>query len=400
MLCGRKIILGVTGSIAAYKSALLIRELVKAGAEVKVIMSDAARDFITPLTLSTLSKNPVLYQFSDDKESGEWNNHVELGLWADILLVAPCSANTMAKMAQGICDNLLMATYLSARCPTYVAPAMDLDMYAHSSTQENLKKLEVRGDVIIYPEEGELASGLIGKGRMSEPEDIRGLLESKFDRGIDLRGKEVMITAGPTFEDLDPVRFLGNRSTGKMGFALAEAAAYAGAHVTLICGPNHLSISHPLVNRVDVRSAAEMYVSCHQHGPSADIIIMAAAVADYAPSEPSEHKLKKSDGDLLLSFTRTKDIIASLGMQKKEGQLLIGFALESDDGLASAKSKLQRKNLDLIVLNSLQNAGAGFAVDTNRITIIGKDNKQQDFELKSKELVALDVLSSITELFT
>ncbi len=400
MLCGRKIILGVTGSIAAYKSAVLIREFVKAGAEVKVIMTDAARDFITPLTLSTLSKNPVLYRFSDDEESGEWNNHVELGLWADALVIAPCSANTMAKMTQGICDNLLMATYLSARCQTYVAPAMDLDMYAHTSTQENLKALESRGDVIIYPEEGELASGLSGKGRMSEPEAIRDFIESRFDNGIDLRGKKITITAGPTYEDLDPVRFIGNRSTGKMGFSLASAAAYAGAEVQLICGPTALEIEHPMINRIDVRSAADMYRACMEQGPESDIVIMAAAVADYTPQTVSDTKIKKADGDLSLRLARTKDILAELGRQKKDGQVLVGFALESDNGIENALSKLERKNLDLIVLNSLKDVGAGFAHDTNRITILGKDNMQREFELKSKDLVALDILSSITELYT
>ena len=400
MLCGRKIILGVTGSIAAYKSAILVRELVKSGAEVQVIMTDAARDFITALTLSTLSKNPVLYRFTDDKESGEWNNHVALGLWADAFIIAPCSANTMAKMSQGICDNLLMATYLSARCQTFVAPAMDLDMYTHSSTQDNIEKLKSQGDILIYPKAGELASGLIGKGRMTEPEEISSILATHFDSGIDLRGKKVMITAGPTYEDLDPVRFIGNRSSGKMGFALAEAAAYAGAQVTLICGPNNLLADHPAIHRIDIRSAAEMYQASMDAASSSDVVIMAAAVADYTPELKSSSKIKKSDGDLTLSLVRTKDILASIGRVKKEGQLLIGFALETDDGLSSAQSKLERKNLDLIVLNSLKHAGAGFAHDTNRITILGKDNKQQEFELKSKENVAIDILKSITELYT
>ncbi|MCL4153324.1 UNVERIFIED_CONTAM: hypothetical protein GTU68_013578 [Idotea baltica] len=377
---------------------MLVRELVKAGAEVKVIMTDAAREFITPLTLSTLSKNPVLYRFTDDEESGEWNNHVELGLWADALIIAPCSANTMGKMAQGICDNLLMATYLSARCQTFIAPAMDLDMYTHGSTQSNLQIIAERGDVIIYPQEGELASGLVGRGRMTEPEDIKTFLSAHFYKGIDLSGKKVMITAGPTYEDLDPVRFLGNRSSGKMGFALAEAAAYAGAEVTLICGPNHLTTDHSSICRIDVRSAAEMYDSCQAHGVKADVVIMAAAVADYRPRVISDSKIKKSDDDMSIALERTIDILAELGKNKRKGQIHVGFALESDNGLANAQSKLIRKNLDFIVLNSLRDPGAGFAHDTNRITILGKDNKRQEFELKSKDLVALDILASITEI--
>lgn len=395
MLHGRKIILGVTGSIAAYKAAVLVRELVKSGAEVKVLMTDAARDFVTPLTLATLSKHPVLHRFTEDESSGDWNNHVELGLWADAFLIAPCSANTLAKMHQGLCDNLLMATYLSARCEVFVAPAMDLDMYAHHATQENIQGLESKGVHVIYPQEGELASGLSGKGRMTEPEDIRKNLEAHFSRGIDLSGKRVLITAGPTYEDLDPVRYLGNRSTGKMGFALARACANAGAQVSLVAGPVQLELDHPLVERTDVRSAQDMFEACNKLIATHDILIMAAAVADYRPATRADHKLKKSDGDMQLSLERTQDILAALGEQKQAHQRFVGFALESDKGIDSAKSKLERKHLDMIVLNSLKDAGAGFAHDTNRITILDKDNRTLQYELKSKDMVAIDILQHL-----
>ncbi len=398
MLRGKKIILGITGSIAAYKSALLVRELVKVGAEVRVIMTDAAKDFITPLTLSTLSKNPVLYRFSDDLDSGEWNNHVELGLWADAMVIAPCSANTMAKMVQGSCDNLLLATYLSARCQTYVAPAMDLDMYSHASTQNNIEGLESNKVKIIYPQEGELASGLAGKGRMTEPEDIRAYLEEEFSLGIDLRGMKILISAGPTYEDIDAVRFIGNRSSGKMGFALAEVCAGLGADVDLISGPVHLSIDHPSVQRIDVRSAKEMHDECIGRFTDADIVIMAAAVADYTPARVSDKKIKKKEGEWAIPLTRTTDILEAIGKAKKAGQVLVGFALETDNEVENARSKMERKNLDLIVLNSLKDSGAGFGHDTNRITIIGKGNFCKEFELKSKREVALDIINTVTEI--
>ncbi len=398
MLRGKKIILGITGSIAAYKSALLVRELVKVGAEVRVIMTDAAKDFITPLTLSTLSKNPVLYRFSDDLDSGEWNNHVELGLWADAMVIAPCSANTMAKMVQGSCDNLLLATYLSARCQTYVAPAMDLDMYSHASTQNNIEGLESNKVKIIYPQEGELASGLAGKGRMTEPEDIRAYLEEEFSLGIDLRGMKILISAGPTYEDIDAVRFIGNRSSGKMGFALAEVCAGLGADVDLISGPVHLSIDHPSVQRIDVRSAKEMHDECIGRFTEADIVIMAAAVADYTPARVSDKKIKKKEGEWAIPLTRTTDILEAIGKAKKAGQVLVGFALETDNEVENARSKMERKNLDLIVLNSLKDSGAGFGHDTNRITIIGKGNFCKEFELKSKREVALDIINTVTEI--
>lgn len=398
MLRGKKIILGVSGSIAAYKSAHLVREFVKAGAEVKVIMTEASKDFITPLTLSTLSKNPVLYRFTDDKDSGEWNNHVELGLWADAFIVAPCSANTLAKMVHGTCDNLLLAVYLSARCKTYIAPAMDLDMFLHPSTQENIQAIEKNGVGVIYPQEGELASGLYGKGRMTEPEDIASFVAFEFSQGLDLSGKKVMISAGPTYEDIDPVRFIGNRSTGKMGFALAEACAGLGAEVKLVAGPVHLKEEHSSIERIDVRSAEEMCAACVKAASAVDIVIMSAAVADYTPSIKSTSKLKKKDGDLNIELKRTKDILLEISKNKKNGQIIVGFALETDDEEANARSKMERKGLDLIVLNSLNDKGAGFAHDTNRITIIGTGNIRKDFELKSKDEVAIDIIRAITEI--
>jgi len=397
MLRGKRIVLGVTGSIAAYKSALIVREFVKAGAEVQVVLSDAARDFITPLTLATLSKRPVLYRFSDDAESGEWNNHVDIGLWADALIIAPCSANTLAKMRQGTCDNLLMAIYLSARCDTYIAPAMDLDMYAHSSTQENITHLAEAGVKIIYPQSGELASGLSGQGRMTEPEDIRDFLSYSLSQGLSLKGKRVLITAGPTYEDLDPVRFLGNRSTGTMGFAIADIANSLGAQVILVAGPVHQTTPHDNIERINVRSAADMLQVCTEQTPRTDILIMAAAVADYRPATLSSSKIKKQEGEWALELERTTDIIATLGKSKTASQYFVGFALETDDALANAERKLQKKNLDLIVLNSLKDAGAGFGRDTNRVTLIGKGNDPVQYELKSKQDVAWDILRTVIE---
>lgn len=395
MLTGKKILLGVAGSIAAYKSAFLVRLLVKAGAEVRVVMTSAATEFIAPLTLATLSKHAVVSDFTADKEAGTWNNHVELGLWADLMIVAPATANTMAKMASGRSDNLLLAVYLSARCPVWFAPAMDLDMYKHPSTQESLAKLASFGNSMIAPGTGELASGLEGEGRMAEPEEIVAAISAHFAANMPLAGKNVLISAGPTHEAIDPVRFIGNRSSGKMGFALAEAAANMGAAVTLVSGPTALSIAHSNVNRVDVESAAAMYEAVHAAFPVANIIIMAAAVADYTPKTVANSKIKKKTDVLTLDLVPTRDVLKSLGEAKRDGQFLVGFALETDNELENAKGKLERKQLDLIVLNSLRDAGAGFATDTNKITMLGPDNKITSFELKSKQDVARDIFAEI-----
>lgn len=394
MLNGKNIILAVSGSIAAYKSALIVRLLIKSGASVKVIMTEASEYFITPLTLSTLSKNPVIKDFTKDSETGEWNNHVDLGLWADVFLVAPATANTLAKMVTGHADSLLLAVYLSSRCPVFVAPAMDLDMFQHESTQENLKTLVERGTHIISPESGELASGLIGEGRLTEPENIIEQLENFFKEKASLHGKSVMISAGPTFEPIDPVRFIGNRSSGKMGFEIAEEAAKRGAKVTLVAGPVSLPTPHG-VERVDVRTAEEMFVACTSESSSHDIIIMAAAVADYTPITVADEKIKKKAGDWSVELKRTQDILAWLGQNKKENQKLIGFALETENEQENAEDKLKRKNLDMIVLNSLKDEGAGFQYDTNKITIIDRHNKLTRFELKTKQEVAVDILDTI-----
>ena len=394
MLGGKKILLGVCGSIAAYKSALLVRLLVKAGAEVKVVMTQAATEFITPLTLSTLSKNPVLIEFHEGSGS-LWNNHVELGLWADILVIAPASANTLAKCSMGVCDNLLSAVYLSARCPVYWAPAMDLDMYQHPSTLENLRRLRSYENQVIDAEHGELASGLVGTGRMAEPETILDALSQHFQHQEALKGKRVLITAGPTQETIDPVRFIGNHSTGKMGYALARQMAHMGAEVTLVSGPSRLNIQHPAVDLVKVQDAAEMYTQASAAFENSDIAIFAAAVADYTPAEKQEKKIKKGDNDLDIKLKRTKDIALELGKVKKSHQLTVGFALETDEEEANARKKLKSKNLDFIVLNSLNHRGAGFAHDTNRISIIDGDNKSIEFELKSKTDVARDIAQHI-----
>ena len=394
MLNGKKIILAVSGSIAAYKSALIIRLLIKAGASVKVIMTEASQDFITPLTLSTLSKNPVLKDFIKDDDSGEWNNHVELGLWADAMIVAPATANTMAKMVAGHADSLLLAVYLSARCPVFVAPAMDLDMYQHKSTQENLKTLIERGNLIIQPESGELASGLIGEGRLTEPEHILEFLNNYFAEKATLIGLKVMVSAGPTHEPIDPVRFIGNHSSGKMGFALAEEAVRRGADVTLITGPVSLETPHG-VNRINVKTAQDMFDSCTSNFGKQDIIIMAAAVADYAPIEVASEKVKKKTEDWNIELKKTKDVLVWLGENKKVNQKLIGFALETENEQANAVGKLERKNLDIIVLNSLKDKGAGFQHNSNKVTIIDRNNKVTSFELKSKQEVAIDILDAI-----
>ncbi len=390
MLGSKKILLGVCGSIAAYKSALLVRLLVKAGAEVKVVMTPAATEFISPLTLSTLSKNPVLIEFHEGSGS-LWNNHVELGLWADLLIMAPASANTIAKCSTGVCDNLLSAVYLSARCPVYWAPAMDLDMYQHHATQQNMERLRHFGNSIIEAEHGELASGLVGTGRMAEPENIMQALAQHFELDQALQDKKVLITAGPTYETIDPVRFIGNHSSGKMGYALAEQMAHMGASVTLISGPSTQRTQHPNINLVKVQEAHEMYEQAVRIFADSDIAIFAAAVADYTPLEKSHQKIKKKDQDLQIKLTRTKDIAKELSKEKKSHQITVGFALETENEESNAQKKLQHKNLDFIVLNSLNDQGAGFAHDTNRISIIDRDNNSTKFELKSKKEVAHDI---------
>lgn len=395
VLKDKKVLLGITAGIAAYKTASLVRLFIKLGAEVKVIMTPASKDFITPLTLSTLSKNPVHSTFYSKEDENElWNNHVDLGLWADYMLIAPATANTLSKMTNGTCDNLLLATYLSAKCPVYFAPAMDLDMYIHPSTKESLDKLQSFGNILIPATSGELASGLVGEGRMAEPEDIVSFIENDILSNLPLKGKKLLLTAGPTYEAIDPVRFIGNHSSGKMGFAIANAAANLGAEVYLISGPSHQKISHSLVHRIDVVSAEEMYNAAHTYFKDVDIAILSAAVADYKPKNIATQKIKKTDASLDILLTPTKDILASLGEIKKD-QFLVGFALETNNELENAKGKLKRKNLDAIVLNSLQDKGAGFATDTNKVTIIDKDLKEKSFELKSKVAVAVDIMNEI-----
>ena len=396
MLAGKKIILGISGSIAAYKIPLLVRAYVKAGAEVKVVCTPCSKDFVTPLTLSTLSNNPVLSDFVSSEE-GTWNNHVDLGLWADLMVIAPASANTLSKMVSGQCDNLLMAVYLSARCPIMFAPAMDLDMYAHPSTLNNIAKLESYGNILIQPGTGELASGLIGQGRMAEPDDIFDITCAFFDKKGRLAGKKVLITAGPTYEAIDPVRFIGNHSSGKMGFALAEALAFMGAEVTLVAGPTTLNTNGRNIKRIDITTAQQMYDACHLHFDKMDVAILAAAVADYKPKVVSDLKIKKKNIELQLDLELTKDILDSLGKLKKPNQLLVGFALETDNEIENAKAKVKNKNLDFIVLNKFGEKGIGFKVDTNKITIIDKNNIITDFELKSKDKVAADIADKISE---
>ena len=399
MLSGKKIILGVTGSIAAYKSAYLLRLLVKEKAEVQVIMTKAAKEFITPVTMSALSGKPVLGEFFESSD-GTWHSHVDLGLWADLMLIAPATANTMGKMASGICDNLLLTTYLSAKCPVFIAPAMDLDMYKHPANVDNMKKLQEYGAVIIEPGTGELASGLCGKGRMEEPEQIVEKIKEFFAASGDtsLTGKKVLITAGPTYEKLDPVRFIGNYSSGKMGFAIAEEMAGRGADVILIAGPSKMSTINPGIERIDVESAAQMKEACEKYFPETDIAIMSAAVADYTPKNVASSKMKRKGDNLILELKPTTDIAAMLGRQKREDQVLVGFALETTDARKNAAEKLRRKNLDFIVLNSLEDKGAGFMVDTNKITIIDKENKITEFPLKSKQEVASDIADKIAEI--
>ncbi|MFN8357129.1 MAG: bifunctional phosphopantothenoylcysteine decarboxylase/phosphopantothenate--cysteine ligase CoaBC [Spirosomataceae bacterium] len=394
LLTDKKILLGVSGSIAAYKAALLVRLLVKEGAEVKVIMTQAAQDFITPLTLATLSKNPVFTSFIADSQAGTWNNHVELGLWADAMVIAPATARTLAKCANGLCDDLLSAVYLSARCPVFFAPAMDLDMYRHGSTEANLERLQSFGNRIIQAEHGELASGLVGEGRLAEPEHIMRQLQAHFAQIPVLSGKKVLITAGPTQEPIDPVRFISNHSTGKMGYAIANAFAQAGASVTLVSGPTALPKPWG-VEVVGVKSAREMFEATQQRFAQADVVILAAAVADYTPAEVATQKIKKKEDTFSIALTKTTDIAATLGLQKQPDQLVVGFALETQNELANAIDKLHRKNFDFIVLNSLQDANAGFGYDTNKVVIVDKHEKIMQFELKSKDAVAYDILKVI-----
>lgn len=398
MIEGKKILLLVSGSIAAYKSAFLIRLLVQHGAEVRVVMSRGAQEFITRLTLSTLSKNPVHSDFTENRDSGEWTNHVELALWADLIVAAPLSAHTLSKMASGLCDNFLMAVYMSARCKVMVAPAMDHDMFLHGGTQENLAKLRGFGHLILEPETGELASGLMGKGRMMEPEQIVDAVIRFFNPEQDLAGVQVLVTAGPTYERLDPVRFIGNFSSGKMGFALAKELVARGAVVKLIAGPTALQVSHPKIALVRVESAREMFEACAESFKSADIAIWAAAVADYTPAHVASEKIKKQEGSFSLALTKTTDIALELGKQKKAGQILVGFALETEKAEEHAASKLEKKNLDMIVLNSLRDEGAGFAGDTNKITLLWPGNKTQTFGLKNKSEVAADIVNEIVKL--
>lgn len=402
MLKGKKILLGVTGSIAAYKAAYLIRLLIKEGAEVNVLMTEFAKQFITPLTLATLSKNPVLIDFFDP-ENGDWNNHVDLGTWADAYIIAPATANTLGKMAHGIADNLLLTSYLSARCPVFIAPAMDLDMFQHPATQQNIQILSGRGHQIIEPAVGELASGLEGKGRMEEPENIVKALHSFFDNSFaekkkpesKLKGKKILITAGPTHEPIDPVRYISNYSTGKMGYALAEVFALYGAEVVLVSGPTALKYPDKVAQFIAVKSAEEMFSACQNIFPSSDIAIFSAAVADYKPENKSTNKIKSGDNDQSLQLVKTVDIAQELSKQKKKNQISIGFALETEHEFEHAKNKLKKKNLDMIVLNSLKDEGAGFGHDTNKVTVIEKNNKIHNFGLKSKREVALDILQLV-----
>ena len=394
MLSGKKILLGITGSIAAYKTPILVRQLIKNGAEVKVIMTPAAKDFVSSLTLSTLSHNKVLIDLSDEET---WANHVMLGRWADLLLIAPLSCNTLSKMAHGQCDNLLLAIYLSATCPVLIAPAMDEDMWHHPVTKNNISLIEQHGCRIMPVGYGELASGLVGEGRMAEPEEIVGFLEQYFVNSGNLKGKKALVTAGPTYEPIDPVRFIGNHSSGKMGYAIAEELAARGAKVTLVSGPVAFDKPLPGVNIVKVMTAEEMYESCINEDDY-DIAVMAAAVADYTPSSVSETKIKKTEGDLELSLKKTKDILKTLGASKKESQVLVGFALETDNEQENAAKKLKDKNADMLILNSLNDEGAGFGYDTNKVTFFFRNGDKKDVALKSKKLLAKDIIDAIIEL--
>ena len=395
ILKDKNILLGITAGIAAYKSASLVRLFIKAGANIKVVMTPASKDFITPLTLSTLSKNPVYSSFVDEEDDNQvWNNHIDLGLWADLFVIAPATANTLAKMANGVCDNILLATYLSAKCPVYFAPAMDLDMYKHQSTKNSFEKLSSFGNKMIPAGTGELASGLVGEGRMAEPKDIVDFITNDILDQLPLNGKSVLITAGPTYEALDPVRFIGNHSSGKMGFEIAKSAANLGAKVTLVSGPTHQNIDHNHVILKPVVSAQEMYNEVHKHFKDSDIAILSAAVADYRPKKVADKKIKNKDSTFTIELEKTKDILRSLG-EAKSNQFLVGFALETNDELANAKGKLRSKNLDLIVLNSLKDEGAGFGVSTNKVTFITSTDKVIEHELKPKAEVAQDLMQQI-----
>ncbi|WP_248723410.1 bifunctional phosphopantothenoylcysteine decarboxylase/phosphopantothenate--cysteine ligase CoaBC [Seonamhaeicola sp. ML3] len=397
IISGKNILLGISAGIAAYKTASLVRLFIKSGANVKVVMTPASKEFITPLTLSTLSKNPVFSSFvNEEDDNAVWNNHVDLGLWADLFVVAPATANTLSKMANGVCDNLFLATYLSAKCPVYFAPAMDLDMYKHPTTKASFEKLKSFGNVMIPATSGELASGLIGEGRMAEPEDIVSFIENDILDKLPLKGKNILITAGPTYEAIDPVRFIGNHSSGKMGFEIARAAANLGAQVFLVTGPTHQKTTHSLIKVLPVTSAEEMYAQAHKHYKDVDVAILSAAVADYRPKEVALDKIKKKDAALTLELEKTKDILASLGDIKTD-QYLVGFALETNNEIENAKDKLKRKNLNLIVLNSLNDKGAGFKGDTNKVTFIDSEENITEYQLKSKAEVAVDLLNKIIE---
>jgi phosphopantothenoylcysteine decarboxylase/phosphopantothenate--cysteine ligase len=397
MLKGKKIIVGITAGIAAYKIPLLIRLLKKEGAEVQVVMTPFAREFVTPLTLSVVSERPVISDYYV-KEDGRWHSHVELGLWADALLLAPLTANSMAKMAAGIADNFLLTLTLSARCPVFFAPTMDLDMFKHPTVAQNIQKLQASGYHYIEPAEGELASGLKGKGRMKEPEELFEILNRYFSKQQRFSGKKVLVSAGPTHEPIDPVRFIGNRSSGKMGVAIARAFAQQGAEVELVLGPADIDTEFPGMHTTRIETAAEMDAACKQIFPSVDIAVMAAAVADFTPAEPAPEKIKKTEGPDIIRLKPTRDILAGLGKMKKKGQVLVGFALETENELLHAREKLEKKNLDLIVLNSLKDAGAGFGTDTNKITLLTRNGKPESFPLKTKEAVAEDILSAIGKL--
>lgn len=393
MMKGKKIVLGITGSIAAYKAAVLTRLLIKKGAEVQIVITPAGKEFITPITLSALTSKPVISEFFSQRD-GTWHSHVDLGLWADAMLIAPATASTIGKMAHGIADNMLITTYLSMKAPVFVAPAMDLDMFAHPATQHNLDILRSYGNHIIEPTAGELASHLVGKGRMEEPENIVAVLEDFFQKNSSMAGKKILITAGPTYEKIDPVRFIGNYSSGKMGYALAEECAARGAEVTLVSGPVNLSVNHPNINRIDVESAEQMYNACMSHYPTSDAGILCAAVADFTPECVADKKIKREKDDLTLNLKPTHDIAAALGKIKTDSQRLVGFALETNDETAHAQDKLKRKNFDFIVLNSLNDKGAGFRCDTNKITIIDS-SKAEEYPLKTKKEVAADIIDKL-----
>ena len=397
ILSGKKVLLGISGGIAAYKTPNLVRCLIKKGAEVKVVMTDSAKDFVTPLSLSTVSKNPVHSSFKSDDEDGVWNNHVELGLWADFMLICPATANTMFKMANGNCDNLLLGVYLSCKSETFFAPAMDLDMYKHQSTKESINKLISFGNILIPPAHGELASGLSGEGRLPEPHEIVDFIEKHYTKNLPLEGKKVLISAGPTIEELDPVRYISNHSSGKMGYSLAETALSLGAEVKLISGPTNQSISSENIKIVHIKSGKELHQAILNDYNNSDIVIMAAAVSDYKPIEFSEKKIKKDNNELNIKFEKTTDILFELG-QNKKNQILVGFALENNNELSHAKNKLEKKNLDLIVLNSLNDEGAGFGYDTNKITVVDCSGNVTPYKLKKKNEVADDVFKHIIEL--